>query len=149
MFVRLNEKPFYFLTDRDTKYTYLVDNRTGSPQKHIYYPSQFETMTASQIRAYKWKLVHQLMRWSLFNSEQMTITDRKICASKIFDMGFTLLTGLVLGSFMRRTLFRIEMPFFDMAFERGVFNSRWLKSVAAYSLAGVLIYKSMTPIMKE
>ena len=149
MFVRLKEKPFYFLTDRDTKYTYLVDNRTQQPQKHLYYPSQFETMTASQIRAYKWKLVQQLMRWSLFNSQQMTITDRKICASKIFDLGFTLFTGLVMGSFMRRALFRIEMPFFDMAFERRTFNSRWIKSVGAYSLAGVLIYKSMKPIMKE
>jgi len=41
MFVRLKEKPFYFLTDRDTKYTFLVDNRTGEPQKHVYYPVQF------------------------------------------------------------------------------------------------------------
>lgn len=27
MFVRLKDKPFYFLTDRDTKYTYLVHNQ--------------------------------------------------------------------------------------------------------------------------
>ena len=89
------------------------------------------------------------MRWSLLNSEQMTVTDKKICASKIFDLGFTLLTGLVMGSFMRRALFRIEMPFFDMAFERGLVNSRWLKSMAAYSVASVVIYNAMTPIMKE
>ena len=116
MFVRLKEKPFYFLTDRETKYTYFVDNRGTEPQKHLYYPEQFETMSGSQIRSYKWKMVNQLMRWSLFNSEQMTVTDRKICASKILDLGFTLLTGLIMGSFMRRALFRIEMPFFDMAF---------------------------------
>lgn len=30
MFVRLKDKPFYFLTDRDTKYTFLVDNRAGT-----------------------------------------------------------------------------------------------------------------------
>jgi len=94
-------------------------------------------------------MVQQLMRWSLFNSEQMTVTDKKICASKLLDLGFTLITGLLFGSFLRRALFRIEMPFFDMAFERGLFSSRWLKSVAAYSVAGLLVYNAITPIMKE
>lgn len=108
MFVRLKEKPFYFLTDRDTKYTYLVDNRTPADQhRHLYYPDQFETMTASQIRAYKWNMVLQLMRWAPFNPDSMTVTDRKICLSKVFDFGFTLFTGLVMGGFMRRALFRI------------------------------------------
>jgi len=29
MFIRLKEKPFYFLTDRDTKYVFLVNNKEG------------------------------------------------------------------------------------------------------------------------
>jgi hypothetical protein len=50
MFVRLKEKPFYFLTDRDSKYTFLVDNRADKPKKHLYYPDQFETMSSKEIR---------------------------------------------------------------------------------------------------
>lgn len=56
------------------------------------------------------------MRWAPFNRSKMTVTDHKICMSKIFDVGFSLITGLLLGSFLRRALFRIEMPFFDMTF---------------------------------
>ena len=106
-------------------------------------------MSANQIRSYKWKMVSQLMRWSLFNGSKMTVTDKKICMSKIFDLGFSLMTGLLLGSFLRKALFRIEMPFFDMAFEKSLFNSRWIKSATAYSIAGIFIYSSLTPIMKE
>lgn len=46
MFVRLKDKPFYFLTDRDTKYTFLVDNREGTAKRHLYFPDQYETMTS-------------------------------------------------------------------------------------------------------
>lgn len=31
-------KPFYFLTDRDTNYTFLVHNN----KKELYYPDKFE-----------------------------------------------------------------------------------------------------------
>ena len=89
------------------------------------------------------------MRWSLFNRSKMTITDQKICMSKWVDLGLSLFTGLLLGSFLRRALFRIEMPFFDMAFEKSLFNSRWIKSVSAYSIAGIFIYSSLKPILKE
>jgi hypothetical protein len=47
------------------------------------------------------------MYWSIFNSEKMTVTDKKICVSKIIDLGLTLLGGLIFGSFLRRALFRI------------------------------------------
>lgn len=50
MFVRLKDKPFYFLTDRDTKYTFLIDNRRGDAQRHLYLPDQFETMTSKELR---------------------------------------------------------------------------------------------------
>jgi hypothetical protein len=149
MFVRLKEKPFYFLTDRDTHYTYLIDNRQPAPQRHLYYPEQWETMSSIQIRTSKWQLVYQLMQWSILNGSSMTVTDRKICHSKIFDFGFTLLTGLLMGSLLRRALFRIDMPFFDLAFQNSLFRPRWLKSMAAYSLSGVFIYNGLGRVMKE
>ena len=45
----LKDKQYYFLTDRSTLFQYLVDNRTGTPQKHIFYPTIYETMKAAQI----------------------------------------------------------------------------------------------------
>ena len=59
------------------------------------------------------------------------------------------MTGLVLGSFLRKALFRIEMPFFDLAFQSSLFNSRWIKSAAAYSIAGAYLYNILSPILKE
>lgn len=106
-------------------------------------------MNASQIRSYKWKLVSQLMRWSLFNSQQMTVTDKKICYSKMIDFVFTFAAGLFMGSFMRRALFRIELPFFEMAFENSLFKPRWIKSMFAYSVATAITYNSLKVIMKE
>lgn len=41
------------------------------------------------------------------------------------------------------------MPFFDIAFEKSLFKPRWIKSMAAYSVAGVIIYNSLGSIMKE
>jgi hypothetical protein len=67
MFVRLKEKPFYFLTDRDTKYTFLVDNRQGKAHRHLYLPDQFERMTSREVREYKWRLVYRFMWWGLLN----------------------------------------------------------------------------------
>lgn len=37
MFVRLKDKPFYFFTDRDTKYTYFIHNQQQQ-QRTLYYP---------------------------------------------------------------------------------------------------------------
>ena len=111
MFVRLKEKPFYFLTDRETKYTFLVDNRKGDAQRHLYLPDQFETMTSKQVRDYKWNLVYRLMWWGVFNGDKMTATDRNQCLSKVADFTLTFLAGLASGSFLRRLLFRIEFPF--------------------------------------
>jgi hypothetical protein len=55
------------------------------------------------------------MYWSVFNSDKMTVTDKKICVSKMIDFGLTLIGGLICGSFLRRALFRIELPFFELA----------------------------------
>ena len=42
MYLGLQQKPFYFLTDRDTQYQYLVDNRDNkSPKRHLYYPDEY------------------------------------------------------------------------------------------------------------
>ena len=79
----------------------------------------------------------------------MTITDRNICYSKIMDFCVVLGTGAIMGSFLRRTLFRIEVPFFDMAFEKSIFKPRWLKSMSAYSFATIVTYNSIKKIMKE
>jgi hypothetical protein len=149
MFIRLKEKPYYFITDRTTKYTFLVDNRPPSPAKHLYLPEQWETMTAGELRTYKWKLVRRFMWWSLFAGELMTRTDRKIAQSKIMDLGFTVLTGLFLARFARKALFRMQLPFFEMATRGGVFSARWIKSALAYSLTGAVTYKAANTILKE
>ena len=106
-------------------------------------------MTSGQIRAYKWKLVNQLMRWSIFNSSKMTVTDKKICHSKMVDCGMTLLAGMLMGSFMRKTLFRVNLPFLEMILEKSLFKPRWVKSVFAYSIASVATYMSLGGILKE
>lgn len=137
------------MTDRDTKYSYLVDNRGSKSNKHLYYPDQFETMTSKEIRSYKWKLVYRFMWWGMFNKEQMTTTDKNICYSKIIDFGLTLATGLFFGSFFRRILFRIEFPFMEMALQRSIFSPRWVKTMFAYSIAGVTTYNAVSRIMKE
>ena len=149
MFVRLKDKPFYFLTDRETKYTFLVDNRAGDGQRHLYLPDQFETMTSKEVREYKWRLVYRLMWWGMVRGGQMTTTDRNQCLSKVADFALTLATGLFCGSFLRRILFRIEFPFLEMALQRSAFSSRWLKSLFAYSTAGVMTYQAVSRIMKE
>lgn len=89
------------------------------------------------------------MYWSLFNSDKMTVTDKKICVSKIIDLGLTLMGGLICGSFLRRALFRIELPFFELALEGSAFSSRWIKSVLAYSTATLITYQSLSGILKE
>lgn len=147
MFIRLKDKPFYFLTDRDTHYTYFVDNTAH--QKHLYYPQQFETMSPQQIRNTKWSLVRSLILWAPFHSEQMTNTDHRICISKAIDAVFTIAAGFLMGSVGRRALFRIELPFFDMAFQRSVFQPRWIKAAAAYTFAAVATYNSFKGILKE
>lgn len=39
MYLGLQLKPFYFITDRETNYQYLVDNRDKKDQKrYVYYP---------------------------------------------------------------------------------------------------------------
>lgn len=147
MFVRLKDKPFYFLTDRDTHYTYFVDNT--QQQKHLYYPQQFETMSPQQIRNYKWALVRSLILWAPLHPERMTNTDHRICLSKAIDVVLTAAAGLLMGSVARRALFRIELPFFDMAFQRSTFQPRWIKAAAAYSFASMATYRSLKGILKE
>jgi hypothetical protein len=79
----------------------------------------------------------------------MTATDRNLSLSKVADFALTLATGLFCGSFLRRILFRIEFPFLEMALHKSAFSPRWLKSVAAYSAAGVITYQAVSRIMKE
>lgn len=152
MFIRLKEKPFYFITDRETHYTFLINNATQSQKqnhRYLYYPDQFETMTTKQIKSYKNSLVNKLMWWSLFNSDKMTSTDKRICYSKLVDYAFTLATGILCASFTRRILFRIEFPFFQMALQDSLFSARWVKSAIAYSFASFGTYHAVNKIMKE
>lgn len=79
----------------------------------------------------------------------MTVTDKKICVSKMIDFGLTLVGGLICGSFLRRALFRIELPFFELALEGSAFSSRWIKSVIAYTTASVIAYQALSGILKE
>ena len=37
MSVKLLEKPFYFLTDRETKYVYLVDNTNPNQKRKMHF----------------------------------------------------------------------------------------------------------------
>ena len=47
MYLNLQQKPFYFITERDTHDQYLVDNRDNkSPKKYLYYPEEYEKMSA-------------------------------------------------------------------------------------------------------
>lgn len=79
----------------------------------------------------------------------MTRTDRSICNSKMVDLGLTIVTSLFFASFFRKMLFRIEFPFFEMAFQDGIFSSRWIKSLLAYSTVGYISYHSVNKILKE
>lgn len=79
----------------------------------------------------------------------MTKTDHKICRSKLIDLVMTIGAGLLAGKIMRRVLFRIEMPFLEMAMANSVFGLRWIKSVMAYTFAGVVTYHSSKKILQE
>lgn len=149
MFVRLKEKPFYFITDRDTKYTFLVDNRGGAAKRHLYLPDQFETMTARQVREYRWGLASRLLWWGLRNQEKMTTTDSKIVRSKAADIGLTIITGLFGARFLRRVFFRIELPFLEMAFKNSSISLRWLQSFFAYSLSATATYQAVKTLIRE
>lgn len=107
MYIRLQEKPFYFLTDRETRYTFFVDNQKGASSKHLYYPEKYEHLTAKGVRSYKDSLITKLLRWSVRNSNKMTTTDKNICYSKLFDLGVVILGGLMLAGLFRRFLFKI------------------------------------------
>ena len=89
------------------------------------------------------------MWWSVTHGEDMTKTDKKICQSKILDVILTVAAGLLAGKITRRVLFRIELPFFEMAMQNSVFGLRWIKSVLAYSFAGVITYYSSKKILHE
>lgn len=68
MYLGLQQKPFYFITDRDTHYQYLVDNRDNkSPKKHLYYPDEYEKMSAKGLEELKNKSVYKLLWWALTN----------------------------------------------------------------------------------
>lgn len=106
-------------------------------------------MTANQINKNRQKLVKDLMFWSIRNGHKMTTTDKKICHSKITDYFLTIGACLITGSFLRRTLFRIEFPFLEMAMQDRLFNAKWIKSVFSYSVAATLIVYSSAKIMRE
>ena len=85
----------------------------------------------------------------MFNNQKMTNTDYKICLSKSIDIGATAIMGLLCAKFLRRALFRIELPFFEMGRQDSIFSARWIKTIAAYTFAGVISYYSVTKIVKE
>ncbi len=64
------------------------------------------------------------------------------------DLAVTFLGGLLCGSFLRRALFRIEFPFLELALEGSTFSARWIKSMVAYTAAGVVTYISTTSSTK-
>lgn len=64
------------------------------------------------------------------------------------DFGLTVMTAVFFASFFRKILFRIEFPFFEMAFQDSVFSPRWIKSLFAYSTVGYISYHSVNKILK-
>lgn len=83
-------KPYYFLTDRDTHYTYLVHNNS----KHHYYPDAFETSPPKSIQSAKKNMVRSFLLWGIKNKPKMTSQDYSIVFSRWFDGVALVLFGL-------------------------------------------------------
>jgi hypothetical protein len=68
----LQYKPFYFLTDRETYYQFLVDNRDKkSPKKQIYYPEEYEKMSVKTIQKNRRNTLYKFLWWSLNNQSKL------------------------------------------------------------------------------
>ncbi len=113
MYVRLKDKPYYFLTDRETHQTYLITQHNQKREKHVYIPEEFETMGPKQKEKHMAKLRNRFLTWSLMNSDKMTHSDKSIAnsiISKYIGMGVLF---LILTRVFRRAFFRMELPFFE------------------------------------
>lgn len=145
----LRDKPYYFLTDRTTLFHYLVDNRTGTPQKHIFYPSMYETMKASEIAKFEHKLVRKFLRWGILNKDKMDENDWKVCKSIVIDLTFGILGGMLMARLFRTALFRHEFVFLETLMEKKNYDVKFWKAIIAYTTVGTITYKTFNNFVNQ
>ena len=87
----LQKKPFYFLTDRETNYTYLV----AGDERKLYYPDSFEQLSPSKVNSARKWFVAKFITWGLTNKKSMTPHDFATVFSRTFDGIGLVLTGLL------------------------------------------------------
>lgn len=104
--MNLTQKPFYFITDRETLYQYFVDNISG--KRYIYYPKEYEKMTENQINKYQRSMVRKFIWWSLWNKDKMETQDWMLCFTHTLDIVGFIGLGLFLAKVTKNFLFRTD-----------------------------------------
>ena len=145
----LKDKPYYFLTDRSTWMHYLVDNRSQPNQRHLFYPTAYESRRAGQIQNLQMKMTAKLLLWSMWNKQGMQERDWKVCMSKVIDIGFGLLTTLAMAKFSRMILFRTEFVIIEDFMENFAYDVRFWKAILAYSGSFYLGYTYLKSTLSE
>ena len=150
MSIKFLDKPFYFLTDRDTKYLYFIDNSNrSSPTRTLYYPKQFGTMTTPQLQKYKNAIRRKFIFWAIFHPSKLAPADRLICYSKAVDLIGTVLIGMVAARQLRKLFFRMEFPILQTSMENVGLNVRVTKSLFSYGVCVYTTYHFLKKTMNE
>ncbi|KAL4490985.1 hypothetical protein ABPG72_008721 [Tetrahymena utriculariae] len=147
--MQLPKKDLFFYTDREslTTYVYYKNKVDQNFKKAIYYPDQYETMTNSQIEAYRRQVNFKFIKWSFFNKDKiLESADRRIITSQLVDFNFGLLGCACVGLIFFKFLKRIEAPFLEIYLEDKIIGLNSLRLIASsgISLYGLnYIYKNI------
>lgn len=141
----LHRKPFYFLTDRETKYTQLIT----PTHSYAYYPDSLEALSAQSVASRKSLLAVRFLAWALTHPKAMLPNDYRASVSRLIDMAGMVFLAFVGARVLKRFAGRIDLPFLENTLKDRLITLDTVKSFTINLSMGVVAFRYCQGLVRE